>query len=574
MSAAPRAEPACRTIGQAFDPVTPEAKQIDALLTRYAQYGFAGSVLVRQAGRPVLARGYGWAIAEERSANGPSTLFDTASLAKTFTAAAILDLEARGRLSTGDPLSKYLPGLPPDKQAITLHHLLTHMSGYPLDAADAGVAAADSAEAMLAKAASATLLHAPGSRYAYSNLGYGLLAHVIERASGQSWQAYVRRRLLRRAGLRNAFLFGERLPARARLARGYMGASEEEAVAEAAMTAPGPNRLLWGKHPLGSVGVYATVGDLDRWWCALNGPRLLPPVQRARLFTVQAADQGYGWNIAEEGGRVRRIHRGGLRGAYQSLVAHYPARGDLIVYAINKNVGGSLWASLVWNRAERILSGQSVELPPALAEASEAAIDRVTGDYRLPSGGKFLFRKSGRTLYFGAEGQDSLDPLEFEGRPIPASRDRLHETSLQLTRALAAGDREIVAARAGTTQVNVEKLTAKWREWSARIGELRGVELLGSTPGAEGHLRTFLRLKGVRGSLVVRLLWDASKASLLAWGDDIPLPAYARVWPQGDGAFVSHDLASGKTRYFRFDGDRVQVLSGSGAELAAGSRRR
>lgn len=551
---------------------TPVAEKIDTLLTRYAGYGFWGTVLVSRGGRPILNKGYGWAVAEKSVPNAPSTLFDVASIAKAFTAAAVLDLEARGKLSTRDPLSKYVSGLPEDKQAITLHHLLTHTSGYPLDAADIGVTAEHGSEEILARAASAKLLHAPGTRYEYSNVGYGLLAHVIQHASARSWQRYVRERLLKRAGLKNSFLFGETLPPHLQLAQGYAGPSEEEAAPQPTATAS-RSPLLWGKHPLGSVGVFATVGDLDRWWCALNGPGLLPQAQREKLFTVQAANQGYGWNINEADGRVMRIYRGGLRGSYQSLIAYYPERRDLLVYGINKNVSNSMWAGLVWSRIERLLRGETVALPPALGAPDEAAAARLAGEYKLPTGGRLTFRKVGGAFYFGAEGQDALDPMEYEARPKPEFRERLHETSLDLAAALSRKDRSAAERLAGTKASNFTQLASQWENWGRQIGAWRGVRLLGSTPGSEAYTRVFLRLEGENGHVVIRLLWDPAKMSLLAWGDDIPLPAYVRLWPQSESRFVSHDLGTGRTRYFTFDGQGgVKVASGTGETLISGVR--
>jgi CubicO group peptidase (beta-lactamase class C family) len=564
----------CGQLTEQIAPATAQAWEIDALLERYVQYGYSGTVLLRQAGAPVLHKGYGWAEAEMRVPNGPATLFDVASVAKTFTAAAILDLEARGRLSTADPLSKYLPGLTPEKQSITLHHLLTHTAGYPLDAGDIGVTGEASVDEMLARAASARLLHEPGARYEYSNIGYGLLALVIEKVSGRTWQQYVRDRLLKRAGLKNSMLFGEDVPRRLQLAQGYSGPSDEEAARQPPMTASARNRLMWGKHPLGAVGVFATVGDLDRWWCALNGTKLLPPAQRSKLFTVQAANQGYGWNINQADGRVARIYRGGLRGSFQALVAHYPERRDLLVYAINKNVANAQWAGLTWGRIERILAGQAVELPPALSAPDADAVERVAGEYRLGNGGKLVFRRKGAVLFFGAEGQDALDPLEYGERPKPEGREKLHSASLELVRAFARSDLATAGRIGGLDATNAARLNGQWKQWEQRIGAWRGAQLLGSTPGAENHLRVFLRLQGTGGALVVRLLWDRGKQAVLAWGDDIPLPAYVRLWPQGDNDFVSHDLATGRTRYFRFRDERVTISTNGEDVLVSGSRTR
>jgi CubicO group peptidase (beta-lactamase class C family) len=526
---------------------------------------------VRRGNEIILNKGYGWANAEARVANAPTTLYDVGSIAKTFTAAAILDLEARGLLSVGDPISRHLPGLPADKQAITIHQLLTHTAGFPLDAEHVGGTAADTTAQLLAKIAAARLLHSPGTTYHYSNVGYGLLALIVERVSGQSWQSYLRRRLLNRAGLRGTYLWGERLPPRAVLATGYMGATDEEAQPQPALAHGANSPLLWGKYLLGSGGIYSSVEDLSRWWCALSGDRLLPPVQRSRMFTVQAANQGYGWNIAQSGSTATRISRGGLRGSYESLVSHYPETDALIVFGMNRNIANR-WSRLVWGSLARAMGGGAVPLPPPLAVVPAGAAERHAGRYRLTSGGSLWLRASRGALYFGLEGQDALNRLVYPAG-APAHLDRIGSLSQRITAALDSAGGDAVLTRAGLSAEQVRALRAQWSAWTAETGGLTATELLGSTPGAESYTRTFLRLRGPRGERVIRLLWNPALDRLLAWGDDIPLPAHERLWPQSENQFVAYDLDTDRLMTFAFTGHgRVTVMSRGGALLLTATR--
>src|SRR5579872_4726772 len=100
-------------------------EQIDSYLVRLAGFGFSGSVLVAKNGKIVLLKGYGLASQSNEIPNTPDTVYDLASLTKQFTAAAILKLQMAGKLKVGDPISKYLPTVPPDKANITIHQLLT-----------------------------------------------------------------------------------------------------------------------------------------------------------------------------------------------------------------------------------------------------------------------------------------------------------------------------------------------------------------------------------------------------------------------------------------------------------------
>ncbi len=100
--------------------------------------GIHGSVLLARSGKVILAKGDGLANIELEVANGPATKFRLASITKQFTAAAILQLQEKGKLSVGDLISRYIPGTPGTWSGITIHHLLTHTSGIPSYTDEAG----------------------------------------------------------------------------------------------------------------------------------------------------------------------------------------------------------------------------------------------------------------------------------------------------------------------------------------------------------------------------------------------------------------------------------------------------
>lgn len=116
------------TLGQNADAV--ETKQrIESYLSALETVGFHGSVLVALRGDVLLSKGYGFSDRQAQARNSDETIYDIGSITKQFTAAAILKLEMQGKLSTEDPLSKFFPDFPADKQNITLHDLLRHQSG-------------------------------------------------------------------------------------------------------------------------------------------------------------------------------------------------------------------------------------------------------------------------------------------------------------------------------------------------------------------------------------------------------------------------------------------------------------
>ena len=233
--------------------------ELDAQLARFAEYGFWGTVLVAREGRVLLIKGYGLADADRGIRNTAATRFELNSMTKMFTGVSILQLEAAGRLHVADPVEQYLGPFPPGKQGATIEQLASHTAG--LVVASVGLAG-DSREAFVQEVKRTPRESPPGERYRYTNAGYSLLAAIIERASGTSYEDNLATHLFAPAGMRSA-TFRDRLPQGDSLfARGYVGTP--------AQLNPGPaNPYVWGTR--GAGGVWATVGDVYRWLLAVQG---------------------------------------------------------------------------------------------------------------------------------------------------------------------------------------------------------------------------------------------------------------------------------------------------------------
>ena len=115
---------------QTPDNITTSSARIVKAYTNLGR--FSGSVLVAKNGKVLFSEAYGLANIESARKNTTKTRFHLGSLSKQFTAAAILKLESEGRLSTDDPISKFLSDYPkPQADTVTIHHLLNHTSGIP-----------------------------------------------------------------------------------------------------------------------------------------------------------------------------------------------------------------------------------------------------------------------------------------------------------------------------------------------------------------------------------------------------------------------------------------------------------
>jgi CubicO group peptidase (beta-lactamase class C family) len=162
------------------------AAAIDEAVERIGKGAFWGTVLASKKGEVVFAKGYGFADYKTKP-NAPDTLFEIASASKQVTATAILRLEQKKKLKTTDSLAKVFKDVPKDKEKITIDHLLHQTSGFSPELGkpyDWAGARDQYVRDMLAP----PLVEEPGKKFAYSNVGYALLAAVVEEVTGGSFE--------------------------------------------------------------------------------------------------------------------------------------------------------------------------------------------------------------------------------------------------------------------------------------------------------------------------------------------------------------------------------------------------
>ncbi|MBA4064481.1 MAG: serine hydrolase [Isosphaera sp.] len=293
---------------------------------------FSGVVLFAVDGKVVLAKGYGFADRARKVPFTTDTPFDIGSVTKPFTAAAVLKLEAEGKLKVTDLVSKHLPGVPDDKKDITLHHLLTHTAGLP-DALGGDydpVGRADFVKLALA----AKLRDEPGKRYRYSNVGYSLLGAVVEEVTGGGYEKCLREKLFDPAGLAAT---GYRLPKwdKARVARGYRNGKDWGTPLDHPWADDGP---YW--HLRANGGLLSTAADLYRWAVALRGDAVLPRDVRDRHLAPQVPEEpggdthyAYGWTVRKTKAAGTVVGHNGSNGIFFADLRVYPDRDAVLVFA-------------------------------------------------------------------------------------------------------------------------------------------------------------------------------------------------------------------------------------------------
>ncbi|MEJ3653418.1 serine hydrolase domain-containing protein [Actinomycetes bacterium KLBMP 9759] len=283
---------------------------IAGLLQRTLPDGPGGTVVAARGDQIVHCGGFGMA---DREAGIPATcdtVYDVMSISKQFTAAAVLKLEAMGRLRVSDPISAHVGPVPVDKRGITVHHLLTHTAGLVEGLGDDYDEL--SRDAMLAGALGSTPLSAPGAEFHYSNVGYSVLAAIVEKVSGVGYERFLATHLFGPAGMTST---GYVLPRweRDRIAVEYDAQGVDRGRPnERPWDVDGP---FWNLR--GNGGILSTARDMFRWHRALTGDTVLPASARTALFTPHVAEPGsvesyaYGWGIVEtDHGRIAQ-HDGG-----------------------------------------------------------------------------------------------------------------------------------------------------------------------------------------------------------------------------------------------------------------------
>jgi CubicO group peptidase (beta-lactamase class C family) len=162
------------------------------------------SLAVVRNGRTIIAKGYGLANVEHQIPVRPETVFQSGSIAKQFTAAAVMILVEEGKLSLDDKISKYFVDAPESWKNITVRHLLTHTSGMGEYPPDLDLRRDLTEDEYLALIKSVPLAYATGTKWDYSNLGYVTPGILIRKVTGKFYGDLLAERVFQPIGMTTA----------------------------------------------------------------------------------------------------------------------------------------------------------------------------------------------------------------------------------------------------------------------------------------------------------------------------------------------------------------------------------
>ena len=290
---------------------------------------FMGAVLVARGNDILLDKGYGFANLEWNIPDSPKTKFRLGSITKQFTAASILLLEERGKLSVNDSVKKYMADAPAAWDKITIFNLLTHTSGIPSftsfpDYPKLEPFPATPAE-LVARFRDKPLDFQPGEKWSYSNSGYVLLGYLIERISGDSYAHFVQDNIFKPLVMADS------------------GYDSNSAVIQnrASGYTPGQNGIVNAGYidmtiPLSAGALYSTTEDLLRWEQGLFAGKLVSPASLKKMTTPFKNDYGFGLGIRAVNGQEQIDHGGGIEG-FNTMLSYYPAEKLTVVVLANLN---------------------------------------------------------------------------------------------------------------------------------------------------------------------------------------------------------------------------------------------
>ncbi len=297
----------------------------------HLKQGFNGAVLVAQQGQVLYRGAFGYADFEKKDTLTTHTVFQLASVSKPFTALAILLLKEKGYISLQDPVQSYLPDFP--YPATTIKQLLTHSSGLPdyLSLArhywsnQLFVLSNQELIGQLSRH-KPSLRFKPGSRFAYSNTGYAILAALIESLSGLSYGHFLKTKVFQPLGMNHSGTISL-IDTTSHLAQGHTAAGKRV-----------PGDCL--DTIFGDKGLYSSVEDLYLWDQALYTEKLLKQTALQDAFEGSvrinhAEAYGYGWRVRQLAGGEQVLYHTGRWHGFRSYLMRNPRDRSTVIILSN-----------------------------------------------------------------------------------------------------------------------------------------------------------------------------------------------------------------------------------------------
>lgn len=319
---------------------------LDTLFKKKAQIqGFNGAVLVAQQGVILYQNVFGYADLKKKDSLSINSAFQLASISKTFTGTAVLLLAQDQKLKIQDSIQKYIPDFP--YHGITIENLLSHRSGLPnylycFEEKRKENGAPPSNDTILKWFGEAdslpNTLSQPGKKFNYNNTNFILLASIIEKVSGQSYEQFIRTRIFEPLSMTHSYV-DNHAPDSILSFRttGHQGNRRRE------------REFFDGVY--GDKGIYASVGDMERWYFALHSGCLLNKHWLKEAFTPRSFEHksrhnyGLGFRLMTDPQKMNKVHyvyHGGWWAGYSTMF-WMDMDADIVIIVLGNRKNNSVY---------------------------------------------------------------------------------------------------------------------------------------------------------------------------------------------------------------------------------------
>lgn len=384
------------------------AKAIDEFLTKTFKADEPGaSVIVVKEGKVIFRKGYGKANMELGVPIEPNMVFRLGSITKQFTAASIMMLAERGKLSITDDITKYLPDYPTQGHKITIEHLLTHTSGIKSYTSMPEWLALWRKDLKLNELVdlfkNQPMEFAPGEKWNYNNSGYVLLGAIIEKLSGQSYEDFLIKNIFEPLDMKDTYydsttrIIPRRVSGYSKSAKGYANAE-----------------YLSMSQPYAAGSLMSTVDDLAKWDAALSTDKILRQESLKRAWTPYILNNrkptkyGYGWYMTSIEGSRTIEHGGGINGFITDAI-RLPDERIYVAILTNRELS----VSDVSRKVAALALGKVYREPVAISLPA-STLDKYTGVYQLDEKQDVVVRRENDKLSI-------KHPLTGNMQIVPAS---------------------------------------------------------------------------------------------------------------------------------------------------------
>jgi len=316
--------------------------KIDKYFNRRHKWGnFNGTVLYADHGKVVYRKAFGYRDMKTKEPLEADDPFQLASVSKPITAIATLMLVEQGLIDIDDPIQKYLPQVP--YEGVTIRQMLTHKSGMPnyMYFSDKlwpnrRTPIHNDDVLCIMELEKPQRYFRPNRKYNYSNTNYALLASLIEKISGKTYEAYIQRNIFDRASMKDAFVFNRNkeydLPGPV---YGYIGKRTRAR-----------NSYLNGV--VGDKGIYASIDDLFKLDQALYTNELISQESQNMMYSSNhrrlwpTDNYGLGWRVHTDKKKQRTVYHGGWWKGFRTYYIRELYSKKTIIVLSNSTIGGLL----------------------------------------------------------------------------------------------------------------------------------------------------------------------------------------------------------------------------------------